>query len=149
MIMITRLKYLNRILILINIGLPLIYLILLIKFNALISYTILLIYVSLPILFIVKNKIDEQELLKYELQIKEVLNTQIVFTIILIISVIMIRFTGKTVSDHSYEGVFVIIFILLLDIITWNIYQNKLFKLGEIINPKVENYTDDGKGEIT
>jgi uncharacterized paraquat-inducible protein A len=147
--MITNIKTLNRILILINIGFPLIYFFLFIKFNTPISYVISLIYVLLPILFIVKYKIDEQEILKYNKQIKKILNNQIFFTTTLIISVILIKFIGKTVSHQNYGAGFLIMFILLINFITWALYLNKLCAFANILNPEIENHIDDGKGEIT
>lgn len=138
--MITNLKSLNRILILINTGLPLIYFGLFIKYNTPMFYTISLIYLLLPILFIVKNKIDDCEIIKYKNQLKSILNIQIFLAVVLIASVILIKYLTKNSSYDDYGTGFIVFFILVLDFVIWVIFVNKLVNLSNIISPEVKKY---------
>lgn len=137
----TNLKDLNKLLILIHIGVPIMYFALFIKFNTPIFYIISLIYVLLPV-FIIINKKTIKKSLSYNYEINDFFKTQLIFAASTIVSVMWITYIKNNIQGHQdYGSGLLIIFILFVNIVSWFIFMGLLVKKNYYLNSKkTSNY---------
>lgn len=145
---ITILKDLNKEMILITIGIPLLYFFQLFNLNNPIVYTLSIFYLLIPTITTIFNIYNNKGnlLLKKELQL--ILIKLLLFQLSLIISLIImqkIQEIGNRADDQLAERMIAVIIIFFIPLITWIIYLKHIIKNYNSLRPSKKYDYEDTK----